>query len=144
LRPLIALIALALLAGPVVAAPAPIRITGAWTRPVASGLTDAGYLTITNHGKTPDRLLSASSPQVGKIEMMLSAMTGDISTMKPMTNGVELAPGQTVKFEPGGFHLMLEDLKQAKALGGAIPVTLTFAKAGKVKVALAVAFGPPK
>jgi copper(I)-binding protein len=135
----------AVLATPVLAAGAgPILITGAWTRPVASGQTDAGYLTITNSGKTADRLLSATSPRAGKIEMHLSAMVGDMSTMKPVAAGLALAPGQTVRFEPGGYHLMLEGLKSEEKLGGAVPVTLTFAKAGKIKVAFAVAAGPPK
>jgi copper(I)-binding protein len=135
----------AVLASPVLAAaPGPIQITGAWTRPVARGQTDAGYLTITNAGKTADRLLSAASPQTGKIEMHLSEMVGDMSTMKSMAAGLALAPGQTVRFEPGGYHLMLEDLKSEEKLGGAVPVTLTFAHAGKIKVAFAVAAGPPK
>jgi copper(I)-binding protein len=111
---------------------------------VASGQTDAGYVTITNTGKTADRLLSASSPQARKVEMHLSAMVGDMSTMKSMTTGLDLAPGQTVRFEPGGYHLMLEDLKSEEKLGGVVPITLTFAHAGKIKVTFAVAAGPPK
>ena len=145
MKALATLAVLALLAGPAAAKPGDvISVTGAWTRPAASGLTDAGYLTVTNRGKTADRLLSASSPQAGKIEMMLSVMNGDISTMKPIGDGLELAPGQTVRFEPGGYHLMLEDLKHEQKLGGAMPVTLTFAKAGKVKAALTVAASAPK
>lgn len=145
MRSSIAFAALVLLAAPAVAKPADaIRVTGAWTRPAAGGLTDAGYLTITNHGKKTDRLLSAISPETGKIEMMQSVMAGDISTMKTLADGLELAPGQTVKFEPGGYHLMLEDLKREQKLGANLPVTLTFAKAGKIKVALAVASGPPR
>jgi copper(I)-binding protein len=135
----------AVLALPVLAAPpGSILVTGAWTRPVASGQTDAGYLTITNSGKTADRLISASSPEAGKVEMHVSAMVGDMSTMKPVAAGLDLAPGQTVRFEPGGYHLMFEGVKGEEKLGGAVPVTLTFAKAGKIKVAFAVAAGPPK
>ncbi len=77
--------------------------------------------------------------------MMRSVITaGDVSTMKLIEDGLELAPGETVRFEPGGYHLMLEDLKREQKLGTAMPVTLTFAHAGKVKVAFAVAAGPPK
>jgi copper(I)-binding protein len=142
---LFGLSALALLAGSAAAAPGPILITGAWTRPMAGGQTDAGYLTITNTGKTADRLLGATSPQTVKIEMMRSSITtGDVSTMKLIEDGLALAPGETVRFEPGGYHLMLEDLKHEQKLGAAVPVTLTFAHAGKVKAAFTVAVGPPR
>ena len=47
-------------------------------------------------------------------------------------------PGKTVKLAPGGYHLMLFDLKSPLKQGDKLPVTLEFEKAGKVKLSLDV------
>jgi copper(I)-binding protein len=48
--------------------------------------------------------------------------------------GIDLKPGATVELQPGGYHVMLEDLKQPLKLGDQIPVQLTFEKAGTVDI----------
>ena len=56
--------------------------------------------------------------------------------------------GKTVKLAPGGYHLMLLDLKGALKQGDKLPITLEFEKAGKVTVSFDVqgvgAAGPAK
>lgn len=47
---------------------------------------------------------------------------------------IDIPAGETVKLEPGGYHIMLLDLKGQIKSGDTIPVTLTFKKAGTVKV----------
>jgi periplasmic copper chaperone A len=59
-------------------------------------------------------------------------------TMRPLDNGLTIEPGKTVKLAPGGYHLMLFDLKSALKQGEKIPLTLEFEKAGKVTVSLDV------
>lgn len=54
--------------------------------------------------------------------------------MRPVEGGVDLAPGTTVEFKPGGYHIMLLDLKHKLNEGQRFPLTLTFAKAGTVKI----------
>lgn len=131
-------------AAPAVAGPAnTIRISGAWTRPAAAGQVGVGYFTVVNAAKTPDRLVAVSSPRSGRAQMFRSVMVGDVSTMPPVTGGLEIAPGQEVRFAPGGYHIMFESLKTAQKLGDTLPVTLTFAHAGKIVVKFAVAAGPP-
>ena len=49
-----------------------------------------------------------------------------------------IEPGKTVKLAPGGYHLMLFDLKSPLKQGDKVPVTLEFEKAGKVKLSLDV------
>ena len=38
-------------------------------------------------------------------------------TMRPLDKGLEIAPGKTVKLAPGGYHVMLMDLKGALKQG---------------------------
>jgi copper(I)-binding protein len=57
--------------------------------------------------------------------------------------GIDLKPGETVSFAPGGLHVMLVDAKPLKA-GETFPLTLEFEKAGKQEVTVAVRQGPPQ
>jgi copper(I)-binding protein len=59
-------------------------------------------------------------------------------TMRPLENGLAIAPGKTVKFAPGGLHLMMIDLKNPLKQGDKVAVTLEFEKAGKVTASLDV------
>jgi copper(I)-binding protein len=66
------------------------------------------------------------------------AMNNGVMTMRPLDKGLVIEPGKTVKLAPGGYHLMLFDLKSPLKQGDKLPVTLEFEKAGKVKVSLDV------
>lgn len=61
--------------------------------------------------------------------------------MREVTDGVAVAPGTTVKFAPGGYHIMLMGLKQPLKAGDRFPLTLKFAKAGSVTVDVQVEDG---
>jgi copper(I)-binding protein len=113
-----------------------------WTRPAAAGFNGAGYLSVTNRGKTADTLLGAQTTAARSIGLHQSIMTGDIASMKALPKGVVIAPGQTLTLEPGGYHFMIVRLKQAQVPGGRLPVVLNFAKAGQIKVDLAVDAAP--
>ena len=66
------------------------------------------------------------------------AMNNGVMTMRPLDKGLSIEPGKTVKLAPGGYHLMMFDLKSPLKQGEKLPVTLDFEKAGKVKVTLDV------
>jgi periplasmic copper chaperone A len=114
-------------------------ITQAWTRATPGGAKIAGgYLTLENKGSAPDRLLGASGDNIGKVEVHEMAMNKGVMTMRPLDKGLTIEPGKTVKLAPGGYHLMLMDLKQPFKQGDKVPVTLEFEKAGKVALSLDV------
>lgn len=114
-------------------------ISQAWTRATPGGAkTGGGYLTIENKGSAPDKLVSASADAAGKVEVHEMAMNNGIMTMRPLNDGLGIDPGKTVKLAPGGYHLMLMDLKNPLKQGDKVPVTLQFEKAGKVAVTLDV------
>ena len=114
-------------------------ITQAWTRATPNGAKiGGGFLTIENKGSTPDRLIGGSTDAASKIEVHEMAMKDGVMTMRPLDNGLTIDAGKTMKLAPGGYHLMMFDLKDQLKQGDTVPVTLKFEKAGEVKVSLAV------
>jgi len=110
-------------------------ITQAWSRATPGGAKVAGgYLTIENKGSAADRLIGGSADVADKVQVHEMATNNGVMTMRPLDNGLTVEPGKTVKLEPGGYHLMLLDLKSALKQGDKVPVTLEFEKAGKVKL----------
>lgn len=120
-----------------------LRIDHPWTRPTAAGApAAAGYMDIANTGKVADRLVSASTPHAARVEIHQSSMEGGMMRMKALPDGVEIPAGGKVSLAPGGLHLMLFGPKAAVKEGERIPLTLTFARAGKVDVQLAAESRP--
>ena len=114
-------------------------ITQPWSRATPGGAKIAGgFLTIENKGTTPDRLVSGSGDVAGKVEIHEMAMNNGVMTMRPLDKGLVIEPGKTVKLAPGGYHLMLMDLKAPLKQGDRVPLTLEFEKAGKVTLSLDV------
>src|SRR5262249_6681395 len=114
-------------------------ITQAWTRATPGGAkTGGGFLTIENKGNAPDKLISASADVASKVEVHQMAMSDGVMKMRPVEGGLAIDPGKTVKLSPGGYHLMMMDLKNPLKQGEKLPVTLQFEKAGKVTVTLDV------
>lgn len=114
-------------------------ITQAWSRATPGGAKIAGgYLTIENKGGAPDRLIGGAGDIAGKVEVHEMAVTNGVMTMRPLDKGLAIEPGKTVKLAPGGYHLMLMDLKGPLKQGDKVPFTLEFEKAGKVKLSLDV------
>jgi periplasmic copper chaperone A len=114
-------------------------ITQAWSRATPRGAKiGGGYLTIENKGAAPDRLIGGSGDIAGKIEVHEMSVKDGVMTMRPLDNGLTIGPGKTVKLAPGGFHLMLFDLKAPLKQGDKVPITLEFEKAGKVTLSLDV------
>jgi periplasmic copper chaperone A len=98
----------------------------------------AGYMTITNKGTAADRLVSVSSPAAGKVQIHEMSMQDNVMKMRELTGGLQIEAGKTVSLSPGGYHLMMIELKAPLKAGDKVPVTLTFEKAGKVEVTLDV------
>jgi copper(I)-binding protein len=114
-------------------------ISQGWSRATPGGAKiGGGYLTIENKGSAPDRLVAVSGDVAGKIEVHEMAVKNGVMTMRPLENGLTIAPGKTVKFAPGGLHLMMIDLKNPLKQGDKVAVTLEFEKAGKVTASLDV------
>jgi periplasmic copper chaperone A len=114
-------------------------ITQAWSRATPGGAKIAGgYLTIENKGTAPDRLIGGSADVADKVQVHEMSMKDGVMTMRQLDKGLPIEPGKAVKLAPGGYHLMMMDLKSPLKQGDKVPVTLEFEKAGKVKLSLDV------
>ncbi|HEX3709015.1 MAG TPA: copper chaperone PCu(A)C [Pseudolabrys sp.] len=135
---IIAAVFAALTAAPVEAADVTVghlKISAAWARATPGGASvGGGYMTITNAGTEPDRLLGGTSGVSKMFQIHQMKMDNGIMKMRPVEGGLEIKPGQTVTLDPSGYHVMLMGLKQPLKQGEHFKATLEFAKAGKVDV----------
>jgi len=112
-----------------------IKIAAPWARATPKGASVGGaYLTITNTGTAPDRLVSGSSDVAQRVEIHEMGMDKGVMKMRELSQGLEIKPGETVEFKPGGYHVMLVGLKKPLVQGQDLKATLQFEKAGKVDV----------
>ncbi|MBN8966755.1 MAG: copper chaperone PCu(A)C, partial [Rhizobiales bacterium] len=112
-----------------------IEIVHPWSRATPKGAAVAGgYMKIINHGTTPDRLVGGSTVGADKFEIHEMSVTNGVMKMRPIAQGVEIKPGATVEFTPGGYHLMFVGLKAPFEKGKRVKGTLQFEKAGTVDV----------
>ncbi|MCU6498436.1 copper chaperone PCu(A)C [Rugamonas sp. A1-17] len=110
---------------------AQVTVSEAWVRgTVAAQKATGAFMTLTS---TQDsRLVGASSPAAGVVEVHEMKMVGDVMRMRQI-DGLALPAGQPVQLSPGGYHLMMMQLKQPLANGEKIPLTLEFEDAHKVR-----------
>ena len=114
-------------------------ITQAWSRATPGGAKVAGgYLTIENKGSAVERLIGGSGDVTDRIEVHEMNTSNGVMTMRALDKGLAIEPGKTVKLAPGGYHLMMFDLKSPFKQGDKVAVTLEFEKAGKVKLSFDV------
>lgn len=116
-----------------------LTIDAAWARAMLPGQpAGGGYVAITNNGDEADRLISASSPAAGKVEVHSMEMKDGVMVMRPVEGGLEIPPGETIELKPGGQHLMFMQVGEPFAEGGSVPVELTFERAGSVEIVLPI------
>lgn len=118
------LLTFALMMGSAWAQAPSVKIDGPWARATVPGQKGTGaFMTLT--AAQGLRLVGVSSPVAGVAEIHEMTMQGDVMRMRAIP-ALELPAGQAVALRPGGYHLMLMDLKQTLARDSQIPVTLRF------------------
>src|SRR4051794_38108697 len=116
-----------------------ITVTSPWTRATPGGAKIAGgYFKITNQGTAADRFTGAKADVAERVELHEMSMSDSVMKMRPLPNGIEIKPGETVELKSGGYHLMFMDLKQPLKAGESFKATLQFEKAGPLEVNFAV------
>lgn len=96
--------------------------------------TGAGYLTLVNRGRTPDRLVAVSTASAARADIHGTTSSNGVMQMRAQADGVTVPPGGTVTFAPGGLHVMFIGLKQSLPPGTMVDARLRFEKAGEVAV----------
>jgi copper(I)-binding protein len=102
-----------------------IAISDAWIRPAAQGTNGAVYFVIHNYSAAADELTGISIEVAKAAEMHTSQMNGDVMQMDHV-QAVPLPADAETRFEPGGLHIMLVDLKRDLKAGDQIELTLQF------------------
>jgi periplasmic copper chaperone A len=117
-----------------------IHITAPWARATPKGASSgAAYMTITNNGKTPDRVGCVSSDASAQCQIHTMSTENDVMKMRPVEGGLEIKPGETVMLKPSGFHVMLLNLKHPLEQGKMVTATLKFENAGTINVECPIA-----
>jgi len=128
----------AMLASPALAADytaGSLKISAPWARATPKGAqVGGGYMSITNTGTIPDRLISGAAGISSGFEIHEMSMDAGVMKMRMLKDGLEIKPGETVTLKPGGYHVMFMGLKDQLRQGETFKTTLEFAKAGKVEV----------
>jgi len=103
-----------------------LELRDAWVEPPAAGRGPAGgFLTVANGSERAYRLIGASSPAAGRVEIHRSWIEDGVAHMERVKR-LAIGPGETLRLEPGGLHLMLFDAPGLSA-ANAVALRLEFA-----------------
>lgn len=120
---------------------AAVKAEDAWARASVQGQKATGaFMRLT--AQDGARLVRVESPAAGVAEVHEMKMEGDVMKMRAVP-ALDLPAGKTVELKPGGYHVMLLDLKAPLAKGTSVPLTLVFqdAKGAESKLELSVPVG---
>lgn len=111
--------ALAALSGPVAAQ---VKVAEPWVRATVPQQKATGaFMNLT--AEKGARLVEAKSPVAGIVEIHEMAMENNVMKMRAVP-GLDLPAGKPVELKPGGYHVMLMDLKEQMKDGQSVPITL--------------------
>lgn len=116
-----------------------LSVDAAWAR-ASVARTGAAFVSVSNNGGTPDRLVGVASPVAA--DVMVHRSFEENGTMKMEHVAVVVVEaGQRLEMKPGGLHIMLMNLKQPLKKGDQFPLSLHFERGGTKEVTVTV-FGP--
>jgi copper(I)-binding protein len=99
-----------------------VKISDPWVRATVPGQSVAGaYMGLTSN--VPAALIAADSPVARKTEPHATTFDGGVMKMRAVER-IELPANETVVLKPGGYHLMLVDIKRELKPGDRVPLTL--------------------
>src|SRR5215470_13353097 len=95
-----------------------IKIVAPWTRATPeSSKVGGGFMTVTNTGSEPDRLIGGSTEVAAALEIHEIHIVNGVAMMRQLNPGLSIKPGASVVLKPFSHHLMLLDLKQPLKAG---------------------------
>jgi hypothetical protein len=112
-----------------------VNVQGAWVRATVQGQKASGaFMTLT--AKTDTKLVGVSTSVAGLAQVHEMKMDNNVMQMRALPDGLPLPAGKAVALQPGGFHVMLMDLKLPLQKDTTIPLTLRFKDAKGVESSL--------
>jgi copper(I)-binding protein len=135
MRALVLSVAASLLTLPATAAG--VTVSDGWFRALPANLPSGGYFTLHNDGAETVTLTGASSPACAMLMLHKSDEMNGMAGMSDVET-IPVAAGDTLKFAPGGYHLMCMNPTPAMKPGAKVQVTLEFADGMKLNADFAV------
>jgi copper(I)-binding protein len=114
-----------------------LQISDAWARPGLASNNSAIFFTIENPSKDSKRLLGVRCNAAGSAEVHRSFMEDEVMKME-LQEYVGIPPKSQLSFEPGGYHVMLIDLKSDLNEGDLVNLVLEFENTGDVQLQVEV------
>ena len=109
-----------------------VSVQSAWARATVQGQKATGaFMTLTS--KTDTKLVGVSTSVAGVAEVHEMKMDNNVMQMRALPDGLTLPAGKAVALQPGGYHVMLMDLKLPLQKDTTIPLTLRFKDAKGVE-----------
>ena len=120
-----ALLAVLALAATSASAAGTLTVEHAWVRAAPpSAMMLAGYATLRNAGDAPLSVTGADSADFADVQLHQSVLADGVERMRP-TGRIELAPGKSVEFAPGGKHFMLIRPKRELRAGEKVKIHIS-------------------
>jgi copper(I)-binding protein len=104
---------------------------------MAMGGVSAAYMVIKNAGSQPDQLLTVATDAAGKTEVHETTVKDNVASMRPIP-ALDIPANGSVELKPGGYHIMMMDLKQPLTPGQTINLTLNFKSGTVIKLVVPV------
>src|SRR5690348_2252534 len=102
-----------------------VTVANAWFRSLPANLPAGGYFELRTAGRWPVILTGAASDACGMLMLHKSERKSGMESMSDV-NAIDIPTGGTLKFAPGGYHLMCMNPRPVMKPGAAISVTLNF------------------
>lgn len=110
--------------------PPKLSLSDAWARETVAGQNaSAAYFTISNRGGD-DRLVEVTAAAPVRASLHTTSYENGVARMRPLSEGLQIAKGETVVLRPGGTHIMVEQLAGPLAIGDRLQLTLRFERSG--------------
>ncbi len=110
-----------------------LEIKDAWLRPAGKGMNTALYFKIVNTSDRADTLLSVSSSAAELVQMHETFKQGDMMGMRQV-KAIAVDAKSVFEFKPGGFHIMVLNLKKDLKIGASAEFILHFKYAGSIRI----------
>lgn len=110
-----------------------IRVMHPWATVAAEGKSSPVYMSLTNTGTEPDKLLSVEVKAAGRVEIQKAKPGSGAATYETIPS-IELGANKTVALQPGTMRILLTDLKEPLRYEYTLPMTLVFERSGRMEI----------
>lgn len=110
-----------------------IEVKDGWVRPAGKGMNTAFYFKVENNSDKADTLLSVKSTIAKMVQMHETFKKNGMMGMREI-KAIPVSPKSMLEFKPGGYHVMVMNLKEDLLSGSSASFTLHFKYAGDIKV----------